>query len=230
MQTTLADKSYQHVRDLLVRGELAPGQRLVTRSVADEIGVSLAPVREALNRLASEGLVEHVPGAGAFVKDADRQDLEELYVLRDATESCAAAEAARYISEQQLEELDTIVEDWQVIASQISESAKGHATKTQLNRWLDLEEEFHEILVDASRNRLLAKVIRDHRAISSVFEAQRGNPAILTADVATETAASRKELMAALRAHDATRSRELMSQQIQRGRKTVLGFLRKRRR
>ena len=229
MQTTLADKSYQHVRDLLVRGELAPGQRLVTRTLADEIGVSLAPVREALNRLASEGLVEHIPGAGAFVKEADRQDLEELYVLRDATESCAAAEAARYISEQQLEELDTIVEDWQVIASQISAGAKGYATKTQLNRWLDLEEEFHEILIDASRNRLLAKVIRDHRAVSSVFEVQRGDPAILTSEVAQRTCVDRRELMAALHARDPERSRQLMSQQIQKGRKTVLSFLRKKR-
>lgn len=229
MSTTLSEKSYQYVRELLMRGEVAPGERLVTRNLADDIGVSLAPVREALNRLATEGLIEHIPGAGAFVRQADRQELEELYVLRDATESCAAAEAARYISSQQLEELDEIVGDWQQIASDIRQSTKRLATRKQLHRWLDLEEEFHEILIDASRNRLLARVIRDHRAVAAVFEAQRGDPSILTAEVAERTCNDRRELMAALHERDADKSRQLMSEQIRKGRKTVLNFLRRRR-
>ena len=209
-----------------MRGELAPGERLVTRTLADSMGVSLAPIREALNRLATEGLIAHIPGAGAFVKEADRQELEELYVLRDATESCAAAEAARYISPQQLEELDAIVEDWQEIATKVSHNSRGQATKKQLNKWLDLEEEFHEILIDASRNRLLAKVIRENRAIAAVFEAQRGDPSILTSEVAMRTCRHRREFMTALKSRDSEKSRRLMSEQIQIGRKTVLSFLR----
>ena len=176
MQPTLTEKSYLHIRQMIVRSELRPGQRLVTRTLADQIGVSLAPVREALYRLATEGLVEHVPGAGAFVRSADAQDLEELYVLRDAVESCAASEAARYISDDQLVELDAIVQDWQAISTAIAGRPEGHASQEELDRWLDNEEQYHEILLRASRNRLLAKVINDYRAISSVFEAQRGGP------------------------------------------------------
>jgi len=225
MQATLNEKAYQHVRVMLTRGDLAPGQRLVTRTLAEDIGVSLAPVREALHRLATEGLVEHVPGAGAFVRNPDRQDLEELYVLRDATESCAAAEAARYAPEECLDELAAIVDVWCEIAESISTNSKGHATKSQLDRWLDNEEQFHEILVKSSRNRLLAKVVRDYRAISAVFEAQRGDPSILTQEVAEETCHSRRELLKALRARDSELARKLTSEQIQRGRKTVLGHL-----
>lgn len=226
MQATLNERAYQHIRQMLVCGELAAGQRLVTRNLADEIGVSLAPVREALHRLASEGLVEHHPGAGAFVREASRQDLEELYVLRDATESCAAAEAARYASDEQLDEMDEIVDRWFEIADEVTQ--RGRATKAQLNRWLDNEEQFHLVLVEASRNRLLAKVITDHRAIATVFEAQRGNPDILTPDVCQETYQARRELMKALRDRDAETARTLMSRQIQRGKKTVLSFLRRR--
>ena len=87
MHSTLTEKSYRHIRDLLVDGELQPGDRLVTRVLAEKIGVSLAPVREAIFRLSSEGLVEHVPGAGAFVRTPQAQDLEELYVLREAVEN-----------------------------------------------------------------------------------------------------------------------------------------------
>jgi DNA-binding GntR family transcriptional regulator len=226
MQATLNQKAYQHVRQMLVCGELAAGQRLVTRALAEQIGVSLAPVREALHRLASEGLVQHHPGAGAFVRELSRQDLEELYVLRDATESCAAAEAAKYASDEQLDEMDEIVNRWSEIADEVARREK--ATKAQLNRWLDAEEQFHLILVEASRNRLLAKIIADHRAIATVFEAQRGNPDILTPDVCQQTCQARRELMQALRKRDADSARILMSQQIQRGKKTVLRFLRRR--
>jgi len=230
MQATLTEKSYQHIRQMLVRAELRPGQRLVTRTLAEEIGVSLAPVREALYRLATEGLVEHVPGAGAFVRSADPQDLDELYVLRDAVESCAAAEAARYIADDQLADLDAIVDDWCDIAAAIAHNLSGHATRAQLDRWLDNEEQFHDILVRASRNRLLAKVISDHRAISAVFEAQRDDPALLTREVAERTCRDRRGLMDALRDRDPATARQLTSDQIQKGKRTVLAFLRQRKR
>ena len=119
MNQSLADKSYDYLRNKLAQGELPPGQRLVNRTLADEIGVSVIPVREAINRLASEGLVEHFPGAGAFVRKPDRQDLDNLYVLRDAVESCAAAEAARYITDGQLAELKSLLEDAEQILEQI---------------------------------------------------------------------------------------------------------------
>lgn len=229
MQATLTEKSYQHIRQMLVHAELRPGQRLVTRTLAEEIGVSLAPVREALHRLATEGLVEHVPGAGAFVRSANPQDLDELYVLRDAVESCAAAEAARYVTDDQLAELDAIVDDWCDIAVAIGTEAERHATRPQLDRWLDNEEQFHDILVRASRNRLLAKVISDHRAINAVFEAQRDDPELLTHDVAERTCRDRRDLMDALRERNPSQARQLMSDQIQKGKRTVLAFLRQKR-
>ena len=94
MTTSLAEQAYKHIRGKLSNGTFVPGEQLVNRVLATEIGVSVIPVREAINRLATEGLVEHVPGSGAFVRQADGQQLHDLYVLRDALESCAAGEAA----------------------------------------------------------------------------------------------------------------------------------------
>ena len=94
VQDTLSEKTYRNLRGKLLAGELKAGAQLVNRTLAQAMNVSLAPVREAIQRLATEGLVEHVPGAGAFVRKSSPQDLEELYVLREAVESCAAAEAA----------------------------------------------------------------------------------------------------------------------------------------
>ncbi len=230
MDQTLAEKSYRYIRQKLSGGELPPGKRLVNRTLANEIGVSVIPVREAIHRLASEGLVEHVPGAGAFVRKPDRQDLDNLYVLRDALESCAAAEAARYITTEQLEELEDILDRAQQTAKEIKRQPKRHSNKRLLDRWLDDEQQFHELLIAASRNPLLAKVVDEHRAISNVFASQRSDPRMLTAEVAIETCRSKAELLQSLRDRDSSLARQLMSDQIQRGRKMVIAYFKDQRR
>jgi DNA-binding GntR family transcriptional regulator len=229
MNRSLAEKSYRHIVRKLSRGEFAPGMQLVNRTLANEIGVSVIPVREAIHRLASEGLVEHVPGAGAFVREPSWQDLDELYVLRDALESCAAEEAALHITEEQLDQLDFFLLEMQKIGAAIEQRKNKTATMALLDRWLDCEEGFHAILIEAARNRLLSKVIREHRAITRVFDAHRHNPSLLTADVAETTCRGRKELLAALRERDAGLSRQLMSEQIKTGRRTVFNHMNRRR-
>jgi DNA-binding GntR family transcriptional regulator len=227
MEQTLAEKSYDYIRERVSRGDLPPGKRLVNRALADEIGVSVIPVREAIHRLASEGLVEHVPGSGAFVRKTDAHDLDNLYVLRDALESCAAGEAARYATEHQVEELESVLGEAAEIAGQIKRQAKKHATKRQINTWLDTEQRFHELLIEAARNPLLAKVTHEHRAIGQIFDAQRDDPQLLTSNVATQTCLGKQSLLEAIKARDHQRARELMSEQIQRGRKQVLSHLRR---
>ena len=226
MEQSLSEKSYDYIREKLTSGDLSPGQRLVNRTLAEQIGVSVIPVREAIHRLASEGFVNHVPGAGAFVRKPDRQELDNMYVLRDALESCAAAEAARYITEEQLDELHEILGRALETLALIRKQKSGYSTKRQLDRWLDDEQLFHERLIEASRNPLLAKVVDEHRAISNVFEAQRNNPRLLTVEVAAETCDSKSALLQALSSRDADQARQTMSDQIQRGRRKVLKYLR----
>ncbi len=67
MEATLTDRAYLGLRRALASGELRAGQRIVNRTVAKESNVSQTPLREAINRLASEGIVEYVPGAGTYV-------------------------------------------------------------------------------------------------------------------------------------------------------------------
>lgn len=230
MQDTLMEKTYQRLRRKVLRGELQPGDQLVNRTLAEEMGVSLAPLREAIYRLATEGIVQHVPGAGAFVRKLSRQDLDELYVLREAVESCAAAEAARHISESQLEELDSICGNCVALAERIRREKKQVATNEILDRWLDHEEQFHTVVIEAARNRMLKKVVVEHRAMTQVFEAQRHRATILTLAVAEETCRGHAALVKALRQRDADLGRQLMSAHIRRGRQTVMEFFRSRQR
>lgn len=229
MTQTLAERSYDYIRERLSTGDLPPGKRLVNRALAEEIGVSVIPVREAIHRLASEGLIEHVPGSGAFVRKSDPQDLDNLYVLRDALESCAAGEAARYITDFQIEELELVLDESREIAEQIERQSRQHATKRQMNAWLDTEQRFHELLIEAARNPLLARVTQEHRAIAEIFDAQRNNSELLTSEVASTTCDGKLRLLEALQQRDHESAKALMSEQIQRGRKQVLGYMRRNR-
>ena len=75
---------YGHLKDLLLSGRFAPGERLSEPLLAQELGVSRTPVREALMRLAEEGLVELVPGRGARVRVFAPEEVEEVYRVQEA--------------------------------------------------------------------------------------------------------------------------------------------------
>lgn len=229
MQDTLSEKTYRELRRKVLAGELEAGAQLVNRTLAQELKVSLAPVREAIHRLATDGLVEHVPGAGAFVRRSSLQDLEELYVLREAVESCAAAEAARNIAQNQLDALEEVLAEFTAVLSRIRREKARLATDEMFERWLDCEERFHQTVVEAARNRLLAKVIEDHKALGRVFGVQRHRAAILTLALAEETCRDHAAIAAALRDRDADTARRLMSDHIRKGRKTVLEHIRRHR-
>ncbi|QDT19727.1 GntR family transcriptional regulator [Gimesia chilikensis] len=224
----LTEQSYQYIRQQMEQNVLAPGTRLVNRKLAEELGVSAIPVREAICRLASEGLVEHIQGSGAFVREISREDLDELYVLRDLLESFAAGEAAQFISQSQLEDLQFIIDDLREITADLQERQARHTTPAQFNRWVDLETEFHEILIEASRNRLLKKVIQDQRTITDVFYALRQlKHKIITPASAEETCLGKEQLLDALKKRNPEQARQIMSEQIQAGRRDVLAFMRK---
>ena len=90
---TVADLAYARLRQRILSGELAPGSRIDQDAEADRLLASRMPVREALRRLESEGLVEIVRHRGALVRGLSVSDLEDLYVLRIALEGVAAASA-----------------------------------------------------------------------------------------------------------------------------------------
>ena len=227
MSLTANEKSYQNIREKLENGTLLPGDKLITRTLAKEIGVSLSPVREAISRLATEGLIQHTPGAGAVVKRLDIDELDELYVLRDAVESCAAGIAAETMTSNNLEQLQELIDQQATIASDISSSARGTATKKQIGIWLRIEEQFHQTVIRCSRNKLLSKVNQDHRTLVRIFESQIKHSSILTATVAQTTVDGKRKLLETFQSRDADAAKQLLSRQIQLGRKTVINFLRR---
>lgn len=102
---TLAQRAYRELRDQILGGQLQPGQRLSLRGVANSLGMSIAPVGEALRELSRDGLVESEPRWGTRVRTVTPESLRGQHILRTAIECEAARQCAGSASDRQLAEL-----------------------------------------------------------------------------------------------------------------------------
>src|SRR6516225_7163056 len=104
----VTDWVYEELKSAIVDLRLAPGDPLREATLAEQLGVSKTPIREALTRLEQEGLVETTSFKGAVVSGYSRQDLIEIYELRELLENAAARAAAESMSEEDRARLDRI--------------------------------------------------------------------------------------------------------------------------
>ena len=225
MTTTLGVKAYEKLRGMLVSGRLQPGMQLVNRKLADEIGMSMTPVREAVTRLASEGLVEYVPGAGAFVRQVSRQELAQLYDVRRALESLAAAEAATHATAGEIAELRAIAAESMALIRDIADTDEGHASPGQMARWVDHDQRFHAMIFQAARNPWLSKVAADLKLLALGFSPQRRIPTFLTVPAAVRTWRGHRRLIRALATRDAALATATIDAHIAEGKREVFSYL-----
>jgi DNA-binding GntR family transcriptional regulator len=221
--STLGNRAYVELRRMLVQGELAPGARLVNRKLADDIGLSMTPIREAINKLASEGLIDQVPGSGAFVRTISLADLDDLYKIRMALEPMAAAKAALRATPREIVELRALVTASRGIVRRLADSRARHASAALNTRWITIDRNIHELIFRASRNPWLAKVSGEMHLLSFSFSRQQALPALLTAEGAEQTWKSHRQLVQAIASRDAKRAANVMRDHIRVGARHVLG-------
>jgi DNA-binding GntR family transcriptional regulator len=145
---SLQDIVFIRLRDQIFSGELRPGDRLNTSQLARELGVSRMPIRDALTRLASVGLVENVPHRGAFVKKLSIEEVIETYYIRAALEGVAARMAARNLTKEQTQQLLDICRE-----------TENAIEDSDDKRFLDLNFTFHSIIYSAARSPQLEELI-----------------------------------------------------------------------
>jgi DNA-binding GntR family transcriptional regulator len=108
---TKGEAAYLALRDAIRTGALAPGQRITLRELADSLGMSLTPVREAVQSLASEGLVEQRPNIGTVVAQHNPDKVREVYQLRLLLEPAATRMAAEKATDDDLREIERAYDD-----------------------------------------------------------------------------------------------------------------------
>ncbi len=139
---------YDRLRDALSSGEILPGQRLVIRDLADMLGTSVMPIREALRRLEAENAVVAIGGRTLSVPVLTACEYEEIGMIRAELEGLAASEAAKVITTKEIEE----IEEYARLADQAAHDQDGEAIALY-NRL------FHQGINNASRKPLLLKMI-----------------------------------------------------------------------
>ncbi|MGZ4560357.1 MAG: GntR family transcriptional regulator, partial [Mycobacteriaceae bacterium] len=107
---SLVDLSVNRLREEILSGLLAPGERLVEERLTSRLGISRAPLREALLMLGQQGLVEHLPRRGARVARLSRTDVDELFSLRDVLERFVVETALPVKDKAELRELEAALE------------------------------------------------------------------------------------------------------------------------
>lgn len=99
--STIADKVYKKLQNAIVEGDIPAGSKLSEPALANEYGISRGPLREALNRLESSNLIERTPNVGARVVSPSRQQLLEIYHIRESLEGLAARLSAENMSDSE---------------------------------------------------------------------------------------------------------------------------------
>ena len=108
---TTPEHALEGLREAIIRSELRPGERILQEEVAEALGVSVAPVREALRTLEQEGQVTYVPRRGYFVTELNIAELEEIYELRRTLEELAVRRALPTLGQDDIERIELAARD-----------------------------------------------------------------------------------------------------------------------
>ncbi len=146
-QGSLSDRAYGAIRGSIISGRFEPGERLIEDDLAEDLGVSRAPIREAFRRLADEQLVVEWPRHGTYVREFTAKDFVDVYNLLSALESLAVRLIVRH--KAALGPLERIVEEMTAAAED-----------GDLSRVVEIELEFHRELCSAAGNGQLDNVFR----------------------------------------------------------------------
>ncbi|HDQ70633.1 MAG TPA: GntR family transcriptional regulator [Chloroflexi bacterium] len=197
---TVQQSVVDYLRELILSGLLAPGERLVQSELAERLQVSRTPVREALHQLASEGLVTISSYKGASVAAFSLSEIEDVYAIRCALESHAAYLAARSITAETLAQLETLLD-------QMAEAFQ-RGDRVQL---LELHHQFHVgVYAAAQRSRLYDLAVR-HLGLTNVYQRM----ALSLGRGARDPLVEHQEIVDALRRGDAESAGRLMRDHLQ---------------
>ncbi|MEP5937932.1 MAG: GntR family transcriptional regulator [Erythrobacter sp.] len=198
-----SDTAYAAIRSYLLSGNAAPGSQLTEDQLSEVSGVSRTPVREAVRRLESEMLLVRNESKRIFVADWSRDDIDEMFTLRQMLEGHAAQRAARMLSPADLGELERVNGELHDAVNQ---------AEPDVVRFLDANRAFHEIITQAARSPRLAQVLAMLVEQPVVLRTARQ----YSVEDLKQSARDHDELIAAFKAGDAGWAKAVMGSHLRR--------------
>lgn len=172
----LKEEIYDALHRQIIAGKYTPGDWLRQEDIASQMGVSMTPVREALDLLVSTGLAERVPYRGVRVREMSAKDIADAYGLRLILEALTAREAAHHITPEQISGLEKIMAEM-----------KKRVKLNEMPQERQLSREFHTLIAEATGNDLLVKlyaVVANAFPDWLLYEAVFRKPELLAGSVA----------------------------------------------
>ncbi len=146
---SLSDEVYTYLESKLISGQLKYGDTLNIKQLAQQLGVSTIPIRDALKRLEHEGVVVIQPRSSCYVAEPSQKDVLDAFELREMIEMQAIRSIYRTVTEEELSGLEDTVRQMQEIVT--------HPPEAQLSKYIQLDSTFHNLLCDLAGNRFLSK-------------------------------------------------------------------------
>ncbi|KKI91482.1 hypothetical protein WQ54_14520 [Bacillus sp. SA1-12] len=198
---TLQDQVYEYLHEKIVSGNINPGQRIVEKQISQETGVSRSPIREAIRRLNSDGLVSVSPRGGVRVYRPTFSDFNYLYECRMSLEPTAAYYAALRFDIKRRDHLSNVVDEMNLMVRE-----------KDIKRLKKLSTQFHYLIVEGSGNPYLMKMMNQLYSLISFYR-----NAVLNIPMRLEEGAEEHlAIWQAIQARDGKTAEELMKTHIQR--------------
>jgi DNA-binding GntR family transcriptional regulator len=210
----------------ILAGEYPPGSRLRQEALAEEFAVSRTPIREALRQLEVKGVIQHVPNQGAIVLAPNARDIREAYQVRAELEGLAISLAVEWITDEQIERMRNAQKRFAATVEKLTVSARMSNAKAHLKNvpnWVESNDEFHGVVIEASGNRRLRQLIRDlHLGFTRSVMLSA-----LTMDGRRmrENVAQHDAILSAVTRHDAIEARKEMTHHILRSGELIVWWL-----
>jgi DNA-binding GntR family transcriptional regulator len=203
----LRENAYELIKRMILKGYFKPGERLIENQLSKKFGVSRTPIRESIRKLAAEGLVEITPKAGTKISKLTKNDIDEIYEIRDVLESLAAEKAASIITDREIESLERSLKD--------SEKA---LLEKDIKRMARIDTKIHNLICKSSKNNRLFQLID---VLCTNITIQR-ELILETAGAGKEAIAGHREIINALKRRDKKAVRKTIHEHIMRGRSILL--------
>lgn len=196
----LAEHAYQALRAAIQEGQLEAGQRVLELELCSWLKVSRTPIREAMRRLQSDGMLVHAPGGGLSVAQHDLRAVAELYDVRERLEGAAAALCARFADATEIRMMQAMLD----AQRQLPDDPKVHVRENTI---------FHEQIYRAAHNRFLLKSLQDlHDSVLLLGRTTFAAPGRIA-----EALGEHRAIVTAIARHDEAEAEEMARRHVRRG-------------
>ena len=208
----LRGQVYKIIKNMIVRGQLKPNQRIFESQIAKQFSISRGPIREAIRDMAKEGIVINIPRKGTFVNACSLKDIEEIYNIRAILEGLAIRISLKYLTKKDIKNLDKL-KDEMVLA----------AKNKNIAEMVKKDMEFHKLICYSSKHSRIIKFWSEMSYQIRMF--------LTTADIVfhnpEQIAERHNEIIKAIKKKDQNKAEKCIKDHINKVGEEIIGILRK---